>query len=67
MANNNEQFKAFHDAIKATESRKKTLRQNRDALREKIRKYFKDNHDDYIQPKFCWQGSFAMNTRFLIR
>lgn len=62
MANNNEQFKAFHDAIKATESRKKTLRQNRDALREKIRKYFKDNHDDYIQPKFCWQGSFAMNT-----
>ena len=55
MANNNEQFKAFHDAIKATESRKKTLRQNRDALREKIRKYFKDNHDDYIQTKFCWQ------------
>lgn len=39
MANNNEQFKAFHDAIKATESRKKTLRQNRDALREKIRKF----------------------------
>ena len=35
MANNNEQFKAFHDAIKATESRKKTLRQNRDALRER--------------------------------
>lgn len=62
MANNNEQFKAFHDAIKATNTRKDTLRKNRDALRERIRKYFKNNHEDYIQPKFCWQGSFAMNT-----
>lgn len=62
MANNNEQFKAFHDAIKATKGRKDTLRQNRDALRDRIRKYFKENHKEYIQPKFCWQGSFAMNT-----
>lgn len=50
MANNNEQFKAFHDAIKATKGRKDTLRQNRDALRDRIRKYFKENHKEYIQP-----------------
>lgn len=62
MANNNDQFKAFHDEIKATKTRKETLRKNREALRAKIRKYFENNHEDYIQPKFCWQGSFAMNT-----
>ena len=62
MANNNEQFKAFHDAIKACKTRKETLRTNRQALRDRIKKYFKDNHSDYIQPKFCWQGSFAMDT-----
>lgn len=59
MANNHEQFKAFHDVIKATSTRRKTLKTNRDALRAKIRKYFKDNHSDYIQPTFYWQGSFA--------
>lgn len=62
MANNNEQFKAFHDTIKMSKSKKDTLRTNRDALRDKIRNYFKTNHSDYIQPKFCWQGSFAMDT-----
>lgn len=62
MANNNEQFKAFHDVIKMTSAKKETLRTNRDALRSRIRNYFKTNHSDYIQPKFCWQGSFAMDT-----
>ena len=62
MANNHEQFKAFHDAIKATSTRRKTLKKNRDALRDKIKKYFKDNHSDYIQPTFYWQGSYAMHT-----
>ena len=62
MANNHEQFKAFHDVIKATSTRRKTLKTNRDALRAKIRKYFKDNHSDYIQPTFYWQGSYAMHT-----
>ena len=62
MANNHEQFKAFHDAIKATSTRRKTLKKNRDALRTKIKKYFKENHSDYIQPTFYWQGSYAMHT-----
>ena len=42
MANNNEQFKAFHDAIKACKTRKETLRTNRQALRDRIKKYFKE-------------------------
>lgn len=54
MANNQEQFKAFHDVINATSSRRKTLKRNRDILRDKIKKYFKDNHGDYIQPTFYW-------------
>lgn len=62
MANNHEQFKAFHDEIKATSTRRKTLKKNRDTLRTKIKKYFKDNHSDYIQPTFFWQGSYAMRT-----
>ena len=62
MANNHEQFKAFHDEIKATSTRRKTLKKNRDTLRTKIKKYFKDNHSDYIQPTFYWQGSYAMRT-----
>ena len=63
MANNHEQFKAFHDAIKATSTRRKTLKKNRDALRDKIKKYFKDNHSDYIQP-FIGRGHMLC-TRYL--
>lgn len=62
MANNNEQFKAFHSVIKMAQAKKDILRTNRNALRERISNYFKNNHSDYIQPKFCWQGSFAMDT-----
>lgn len=62
MANNQEQFNAFHDTINATKKRRSTLKTNRDALRERIRKYFKNNHADYIQPNFHWQGSYAMHT-----
>ncbi len=62
MANNHEQFVAFQNAIKATSMRRKTLKTNRNALRAKIKKYFKETHRDYIQPTFYWQGSYAMCT-----
>ena len=62
MANNHEQFKAFQEAITATATRRKTLKTNRDALRDKIKKYFSENHADYLQPTFYWQGSYAMRT-----
>ncbi len=62
MANNHEQFKAFHDTVKASDNRIAELKVNRKALRNRIRKYFKDNLEDEIQPKFYSQGSFAMGT-----
>lgn len=62
MANNHEQFIAFDKEITATETRLETLRNNRDALRSKIRKYFNDNWPDKEGPHFYWQGSFAMST-----
>lgn len=60
MANNHEQFIAFNETI--TSSKRTTLKKNRDAIREKIRKYFKNNWPEKIQPKFHWQGSYAMFT-----
>lgn len=62
MANNHEQFVAFHETIKATDARKKKLKANRKTLRDRIKKYFKDNLPDEIQPKFHSQGSFALDT-----
>lgn len=62
MANNHEQFTAFHDAIKANDTRIQTLIDNRQALRAKIRKYFKESLPNEIQPRFWSQGSFATNT-----
>lgn len=62
MANNHEQFTAFHEAIKATDSRIQKLKLNRKALRDRIKNYFKNNLPDEIKPKFCSQGSFAVGT-----
>lgn len=41
MANNQEQFNAFHDTVNATKNRRSTLKKNRDALRDRIRKSFR--------------------------
>ena len=62
MANNHEQFIEFHRAISISEKKISVLKQNRTALRDRIRKYYKDNHPDEIAPKFKPQGSFAMKT-----
>lgn len=62
MANNHEQFIAFNNVIMVTDVQKTTLKRNRDAIRNKIKKYYKDNYPDDIQPKFNMQGSYAMCT-----
>lgn len=62
MANNHEQFIAFNDTIKASKSRRDTLKKNRESIRKKIRNYFKNNWPDKIQPQFHWQGSYSMYT-----
>lgn len=62
MVNNQEQFNAYHDLINVTSTRRTTLKNNRKALRNKIKNYFKNNHEGEIQPSFYWQGSYAMHT-----
>ncbi|SNV35260.1 Uncharacterised protein [Chryseobacterium taklimakanense] len=62
MANNHEQFIAFNDAIKLNDTKKEELRENRDALRKKIEKYFNDNLPNETKPGFHAQGSFMMFT-----
>ncbi len=62
MANNHEQFIAFDKTIKLTQTKEDELEKNRKTLRGKIRKYFKDNKSNEIQPKFNSQGSFMMKT-----
>lgn len=53
-------FKKFNDRIQLSSSKEDELRRGRNALRSKIKNWFKDN--DMVIPKFCWQGSFAMKT-----
>ncbi len=59
MANCDNLFREFNERIKLSESKKGSLRISRDSLRGKVRDKFKDK--DY-NVRFCWQGSFAMNT-----
>jgi TusA-related sulfurtransferase len=62
MSNNHAQFIAFSEAITISKAKKDTLKGNRKTLRDKIRKYFKDNRPNDIKPNFTSQGSFAMKT-----
>ena len=42
MANNQEQFNAYHDLINVTSTRRTTLKNNRKALRNKIKNFYKN-------------------------
>lgn len=61
MADLHKQFSIFHDRIALTSARKETLRTARDAVRDRIRKYFRDTLN-LLVPKFRGQGSYAMGT-----
>lgn len=62
MANNHAQFIAFDESITISSAKRSTLKTNREAIRDRIRDYFNANWDDKVQPKFHWQGSYAMRT-----
>lgn len=62
MANNHDQFIEFNDVIRVTDTQKSTLRRNRNAIRDKIKNYYKETYPNDIQPKFNMQGSYAMHT-----
>lgn len=61
MANLHKEFAVFHDQIVLTSGKKKSLRNSRDAVRDRIRKYFRDKLKVQL-PKFLGQGSYAMGT-----
>ncbi len=60
MANLHKLFSEFNSKITLTATKSNSLRKSRDALRKDIKSWFDDK--DKLQPKFCWQGSYAMKT-----
>lgn len=62
MAVLHKEFISFNKAIKLTQSKKESLLKSRKEIRKKIRKWFKDNKPNELQPKFATQGSKPMNT-----
>lgn len=61
MADLHKEFTTFHGKIALTSRKKEYLRKSRDAIRDRIRKYFRDNLKVAL-PKFHGQGSYAMGT-----
>jgi len=61
MANLHSEFITFHDRVAFTSAKKESLRTARNAIRELIRKYFRENLKVTI-PKFLGQGSYSMGT-----
>lgn len=61
MANCNHLFGEFNTEISLTSNKKTKMTNSKDGLRERIRKYFKEHHSEYV-PKFYIQGSYKMKT-----
>lgn len=61
MANCHKLFLEYNSNLNITKSKNENLITSRDSLRERIKKYFKENHPDY-NPEFFIQGSYKMNT-----
>lgn len=62
MANSHEIFTEFNKIIRLNDSKRKSLKKSRKSLRDKIRKYFREEKPDEIKPKFTGQGSMPMDT-----
>lgn len=61
LAQCNDLFLEFNEAIKLKPEKKSSLRTSRNAIREDIKKYF-DETLKVTKPKFWGQGSYMMNT-----
>ena len=61
MANLHSEFETFHKLVALTTGEKESLRKSRNAIRDLIRKYFRENLKVTV-PKFLGQGSYAMGT-----
>ncbi len=61
MADCSKLFGEFVSEISISTPKSDRMKKSKEALREKVRKYFKDNHSDY-EPKFYIQGSYKMKS-----
>lgn len=61
MADCHNLFSKYNDDLNITKSKKDSLKDSKEALRNRIRKYFKENHPEYV-PQFFIQGSYKMKT-----
>ena len=61
MADLNKEMKKFHETIALSSGNKESLRRSRNAIRECIRRYFRDTLKLTV-PKFQGQGSYSMHT-----
>lgn len=64
MANCHDLITTFHNEIYLDSEKKESLRTSRNAIRTKIRNYFK-NELKISEPKFYGQGSYMMNTTII--
>ncbi len=61
MADCHKLFGDYHGEISIGTTKKDKMKNSKNALRARIRKWFKDNHPEY-EPKFFIQGSSKMKT-----
>lgn len=61
MANCHNLFQDFNSKISLNKGKKDKMTNSKNALREKIKKHFKEKHSEY-EPKFYIQGSYKMKT-----
>lgn len=61
MANCHKLFGQYHEEISIGKAKKNRMKNSKNALRERIRKHFKETHPEY-EPKFFIQGSSKMKS-----
>ncbi len=66
MANCNKLFLDYDKNLEIYSEKKNRLKDSKETLRKRIRKYFKDNHPEY-KPTFYIQGSYKMKTTILTK
>ena len=66
MANCNKLFLDYDINLNIPKKKKDKLKESKEVLRNRIRKYFKDNHPAY-KPEFYIQGSYKMKTTIITK
>lgn len=61
MADCHNLFLQYNDDLNITKTKRDSLKKSKEALRKRIKEYFKENHPEYI-PQFFIQGSYKMKT-----